>query len=371
MPKKPYPDFPLWPHPSGRWCKKIRGRAHYFGKTTDDADHGAMAALERYQEVAVDLHAGRTPRTRGDELTVSGLCNRFMTSKRQAADSGEIVEATFSNYYRCCKRIVDYFGRTRLVEDLAATDDFEGFRAALAKTRGATALSLEITQVRTVFKYAFDRGLVQQPIRYGGAFNKPSQKAMRLARNGVSRMYESSELRLMLDNAEQPLKTFILLGLNCAYGPTDIGRLPRAALDLDAAWVQYARSKTGIERRAPLWLETIQGLRETVEDTGELAFRTASGGPWVTQAGKRSAVSPLFQRLLKRLGLYRKGVGFYALRHVFRTLADEVHDTRAADAIMGHTDDSMAARYVERIDDCRLIVVTDHVRQWLFGTKGE
>ncbi len=72
----------------------------------------------------------------------------------------------------------------------------------------------------------------------------------------------------------------------------------------------------------------------------------------------------------KRETIYRKGLGFYGLRHTFQTIGDAARDPIATRAIMGHAEagNDMSAVYREGVDDSRLKAVTDHVHQWLFAT---
>ena len=108
-PRKPYADFPLFPHATRRWAKKIRGKLHYFGPW-DDPD----GALQRYLDQRDDLHAGRTPRVAAEGLTVRDLLNRSLTAKTHLVDTGEIVQRTFFDYHSTCKQIGDAFGLDRL-----------------------------------------------------------------------------------------------------------------------------------------------------------------------------------------------------------------------------------------------------------------
>jgi integrase len=78
------------------------------------------------------------------------------------------------------------------------------------------------------------------------------------------------------------------------------------------------------------------------------------------------AVQLEFGKLLAALKLKRRGLGFYALRHTFRTVADGAKDQPAIDHIMVHSPDDMASLYRERIDDERLKAVTDYIREWLW-----
>ena len=52
-PAKPYPGFPLFPHATGRWAKKILHKFHCFGKIADDPK--GEQAPEQLNREAVSL----------------------------------------------------------------------------------------------------------------------------------------------------------------------------------------------------------------------------------------------------------------------------------------------------------------------------
>src|SRR5262245_21531920 len=134
-PPKPYDGFPLTPHGSGKWQKKIRGSTYYFGRWGRMVDgklqrvegDGWREALDLYEQQREDLHAGRNPRVKSDGLTLADLCNRFLTAKVHKREAGEIGGRVFAEYKNITDLLISTFGESRLVDDLAA-DDFSALR---------------------------------------------------------------------------------------------------------------------------------------------------------------------------------------------------------------------------------------------------
>lgn len=381
-PEKPYPTFPLTPHASGAWQKKILGKIHYFGRWANRVngklvrieDDGWKDALEIFNERAEEAYTGRKSRPNANTLTVADLCGQFLDAKELKLNSGEITPRTFAEYKATTDMLVKRFGQKRLVDDLAS-DDFEKLRDAMAKSWGPVRLAITIQKVRTVFKYGFEAGLIEKPVRYGPEFVKPSRSVLRKHRAaGGKRLFDSAEVKRLVESAGVPLKAMILLAINCGFGNGDCGTLPISALDLKAGWIRFPRPKTGIERRCPLWPETVKALTAAIKARPEpkessnagLVFITKYGAPWWDETNASAAITLQFGKLLRTLEIKRPGLNFYALRHTFRTIADAKLDGPAVRLIMGHADESIDATYREVIDDARLAAVVKHVRSWLW-----
>lgn len=161
------------------------------------------------------------------------------------------------------------------------------------------------------------------------------------------------DLEKLLAVADGTDSALIMLALNCGFGNTDIGTLRLKDVDLDAGTISHPRPKTGVERDFILWPETVQVLREYLDNrrgqpkfTGsdKLFLVGRKGRPLCWQELKEDgkvrrsdAIKLRFERLCKRAGVARKyGVGFYIIRHTYATMiGSSSKDFREVQAALG------------------------------------
>lgn len=373
-------DFPLWQRKDGRWCRKIRGRIYYFG-------YDKEAALDEWLRVKDYRLNGLEPPPKDapDALTMKALVNKYLAAKQSDIDAGVYARRTFQAVVASCDRILKHFGKNRLVSDIRQ-EDFAAYRASFVQRHcGMNTISTEITRCRALFNFAYETELIDAPLRYGPQFKIGKKAAQRHNGRVASKMFEADEIKQMIDAAGVQLKAMILLGINCGFGNTDCAELPKSAVDLKGGWIEFPRPKTGVDRKAALWPETVKALRAATsrrsesknqEDNG-LVFLTTYGNPWVrmrtTASGKdacQDSITIMFRELLKGLEKQQKGRAFYSLRRTYRTIADATQDWPAVNLTMGHTDPTIGGVYRQRIADERLRAVADHVHAWLFGKGG-
>jgi integrase len=369
-PAKPDKDYPLWWHKSGQWARWVHGHLHYFGTEAD-------AALAKWLKQKDDLLAGREPADDNGSLTLGRLANLFLAAKQALVDSGEIQFRTWNGYHQTAKRIIAVLGPGREVASLTPAD-FEKLRAAFATTHNAQTLHDDITQARVIFKYAVDSDLIDRPVRYGQGFKRPSKATLRkLRQSKPPRMFTAEQIHQIIAAAGTALKAMVLLGINCGLGNNDCAKLEMRHLDLKNGWLDFGRPKTGIPRRCPLWPETIEAIQAALASRPtpkkathqDRVFVTKYGSSWNGNSPDDKPITKETAKVLKELGIHRKGLGFYALRHTTKTIGKKCRDRDAVRAIMGHIDDAISEAYDEEpIDDERLRGVTDYLHNWLFGT---
>lgn len=393
-PKKPHSTFPLTAHPNGQWCKKILGKLHFFGVWAEP-----QVAHQNYLRIAEDLHAGQEPvQAEADELTLKTLGNQFLAYQLRRVDIGQIGARNFEDYRRVIRHFAKSVGSARAVATLTA-NDFLRYRHLIAN-RGFTGrmplgmhgILRAIVAVKGMFNWAMQSGLIEHLPRYGQAFAKPSAADMRRnrakqEREHGKRLFSAEQIRELLEAASTSLRAAILLGINGGFGNTDCSQLPVAAIDLENALIEFERPKTAVRRVVPLWDETVDAIQAVLQagqpsaatrEAEGLLFRSELGHPLVRQVVRRNdgpeavkvtsvdRLSDWFDAALKQLGMKRRGLGFYSLRHTFRTWADEAGDQHAVHRIMGHSLPGMSGVYVEEISVQRLRRVVELVRTRLW-----
>ncbi|MFW6114442.1 MAG: hypothetical protein ACOC7K_01745 [bacterium] len=103
----------MWHHKgSGPWCKKIRGKRHYFGTDKD-------AALAESMRLKDDLEAGRVAPPPDDQrVKLVSLVAASLTHTPHQVQTGELASRTFELYCGTSEKLLTHFGETGVVDQL-------------------------------------------------------------------------------------------------------------------------------------------------------------------------------------------------------------------------------------------------------------
>ncbi len=365
--------FPLFIHKGkGYWCKTVLGKHKYFGRVDDDPK--GQKALKRWLREKEWLLAGLEPPTEDSDgvVTVKTLCNAFMASKEAVLNAGDLAQRTYDELLGTCKLFMavvpsstpaKVIGPVHFAKVLAAINR----KCASPNTRGKF-----VGQIKSLFKAAYETGLLERPVNFGLSFSKPKQKAYRKHENAKGdQTFNAEQIKLLLGHADVNATAMIFLGLNGGFLNTELAELPRSVIKGD--YLEWPRAKTCTYRRVKLWQETKAAIDAAIKAgpvDGELVFYRSKTRDFSDTQRNGRHIGRLFEKALDAAKI--EGHSFRDLRYTFQTVAEEAPnlDPPAIRLVMGHTDSfsDMASRYRQRISDERLCAVCDHVQTWLFGS---
>ncbi len=384
MQKKPK-DCPLFLHRNGQWCKKIKGKQHYFGTELN-------AALVRWVDEKDYLLAGMPIPKKDGKPTIEELGNLYYAAGVVRVSAGEITQRSLDDTAKTINRLIEIVGGKCKPESLDPLDFakikqalFEpverttairgGIKGKSVERRSPVTVGNDVRRLRAFLNWCSDSNLIA-PCRWSKEFGVITSKQARAARAKSGRsLLNPDELRKVIDSASVGLKPIILLGVNAGMGSTDISNFLLEDLpDLDAkeVWVDTNRGKTGAPRRFILWPETKEAIKKWIahrpspcSDIADRLFWTSHGVAWVRDS--MDSISKAFLMTRRAVGV-NQGT-FYDLRRAFQTVGAETLEYRAVSFVMGHTvsERDMSGRYTVAIPDDRIRTVCNHVRTWLFG----
>ena len=342
--------FPLTLHPTGQYCKKIRGRIYYSGSDKKQA-------LERYRDQATYLHGGRNliQKASNGDMTLKELCGLYLQYQHSKVLANNLSPKHHNDQISSLHKLMSFLGQSQRIKNIS-TLDLQNYKSKLQGAYGSVCrLNLHISIMKAMFHWARENDILE---------NIPNIDA--ISRGKIVHQerftFNSEQINKLLSASDIKMRAMIWLGLNCGFGCTDCAQLKWKDLDFENNRVKLARNKTGVARNLPSWPETVQVLKK-VPKTEKLVFYTSKGYPWIRTLietgdngnGKYTAVNFItsrFSKLLKKAEIHApKGTGFYTLRRTAATLAARSGDLFAIQRLLGHVDLQMATRYVQDVSE--------------------
>jgi hypothetical protein len=263
----------------------------------------------------------------------------------------QISHARARNAHNFAKRSVDHLGGTTRLADvdraaLVALVDWWCSRPESAKGEPMAEESVKshVSAAGTFFRWIADQDGTgwALPDRFDSIWGvhslKPKTEAERRAKYNAKRdkgglTIGTKELRVLYTAADDQMKAWILLGLNCAFQAVDISNLRQYEIEADGkrTIIDRDREKTGVRGRWAIWPETRKAIRkaQTTANEEERVFLTPRGNPLVSEKTRSDYVSDKWEAL--RTAAKLKDVpGFKFLR---KTSADAIKQLSGSDEI--------------------------------------
>jgi integrase len=344
--------FPLTLHPTGQYCKKVKGKMYYFGSDKKQA-------LEKYLDQATYLHGCQNnlqqQKPISDNMTLKQLCDMYLKYQYSKLQANDLTASHHNEQIGSINKLMAFLGQDININNIS-TLDLQNYKRRIQKSQVSVCrLNLHISIMKALFHWARKNDVLA---------NIPNIDAVSRGKivHQEKFTFDPEQINKLLSVADVKMRAMIWLGLNCGFGCTDCAEIKWIDLDLVNARVKLPRRKTGISRDLPLWPETVKSL-EKIPRTDKLIFYTTRGNPYIQTLFKSdgngnrkyttlNTITTNFSRLIKKSGLdVPKGTGFYTLRRTAATIAARSGDPFAVQRLLGHADLQMATRYVQNVSE--------------------
>ena len=226
-PSKPRPDFPLYAHSRGYWCKSYGGTKYNCGPWADPS-----AAERKWLEIKSRLDRGE-PGNVVSEATVKSMCNLYQKEQNRRAEMGDLSPAHAREVRGYCVHLLRHFGPTREIATIRK-EDFAAIKSGFPVQWTLRSQRNHILGIRSIFKWAWQNDLVPEQPKYGRLFSVPTKRAMRNENADKPRkLFSAAQIRSLLKESRPQMRAMILLGINAAYGNDDCSELRDNWIDWD------------------------------------------------------------------------------------------------------------------------------------------
>lgn len=272
----------------------------------------SIKAVERSSED--DIHKDRQRRIKTVEKnrTVKHYLQTFLDfHKQQAKIKGKSL-GRYLNLKTQATYFAEWFGEDRPIDEMTdetVTDYFAYCQKLVAKGANPNTIKNQWQ----VFKQFACETVPAAKIPYMPSLALRKYKIPR--RRTEPKPFTIEEVRLLLQEAPEALKTYILLMLNCAYYQGDVADLLAEQVDWTNGRICRARSKTAnkmndeenqpIKINYKLWPETLEAIQKHGNRQGRVFLYNGKPLQVETEASRQDKISKMYGKLIEKLKRHR------------------------------------------------------------------